>query len=118
MSDLPKNVGKPHREAHRNYGAQSPDPGRSSNYKTPGQSLKQLDPVEFNQAAEKRAIQFMTEHIKRKGPPSFNNACALIALELDVSTETAKRYIRKYSVDHPKAVFIVKDGRVELRKSR
>jgi hypothetical protein len=63
-------------------------------------------------------VQFLVEHIQRTGAPSFNTACALIALELDVSTETAKRYLRKHSVDHPKAAFAVVNGYVTLRQVR
>jgi hypothetical protein len=139
MSDLPKNIAIPHRTAHRNYNSkkglqkgqkdislasgimpkttvQKRGNGRSSGSDAPGQNLKQTDLVEFNQAAEKVAVQFLAEHIRRKGSPSFNTACALIALELDISTETAKRYLRKYSVDHPKAPFAIENGFVMLRR--
>jgi hypothetical protein len=84
----------------------------------PGQNLKQTDLVQFNQAAELVAVRFLVEHIQSKGPPSFNTACALIALELDVSTETAKRYLRKHSVDHPKAAFAIENGYVILRQAK
>jgi hypothetical protein len=139
MSALPRNVGIPHRAAHRNVNAKknlqesSLDPAwalahkpkttrprtqtaQLPDKKLPGQNLKQTDLVEFNQAAEKSAIHYLAEHIQRKGAPSFNTACALIALELDISTETAKRYLRKYSVDHPKAPFAIENGFVTLRK--
>jgi hypothetical protein len=82
------------------------------------QGLKQTDLVAFNHQAEKSAVKFLTDYIREKGAPSFNTACNLIALELDICTETAKRYIRKYSVDHPKAPFSIEDGYVKLRRTR
>lgn len=124
-----KQVLKTHRRAHREYLAgKAPEvhpvekkkirkPVRERElFERPDQGLKQTDLVAFNQGAEKAAIAFLTEYIRRKGNPMFNTACNLIALELDVSTETAKRYLRKYSVDHPKACFSIQDGYVKIRQ--
>ena len=141
MSSLPRNVAIPHRAAHRNTnakkdaqdkqsdippktprGVKQTRPTRADSQTTrsepPGQNLKQTDLVQFNQAAELVAVRFLVEHIQSKGPSSFNTACALIALELDVSTETAKRYLRKHSVDHPKAAFAIENGYVILRRTK
>jgi len=113
---------KQHRKAHREYldgkapktEASKKLPARNSSVK-PDQGLKQTDLVAFNQDAEKAAVSYLTEYIQHKGAPNFNTACSLIALELDVSVETAKRYLRKHSVDHPKAAFCIQDGSVTIR---
>lgn len=81
----------------------------------PGQGIKQSDIVAFNQGAEEYAVEYLKKRIQEKGPVSFGTACALLALEIDISTETAKRYLRKYSVDHPRAPFSISDGYVSLR---
>jgi hypothetical protein len=139
MSDLPKSVGQPHRAAQRNVnqrntarernqpvrpgmmgqravsGPPAPvvsEPGNDA----PGR-LKAVDVVAFNQAAELGAIAYLSRYIQEHGAPSYNTACSLIALEMDVSTETAKRYLRKYSVDHPKAKFKIENGMVYTRAS-
>jgi hypothetical protein len=145
MSDLPESIGRPHRAAHRNYDKSqgsgkdamnqkvtSVQPGKQSRKSKPKadvveqqagdhermQGLKQVDPVEFNQQAEPAAVDYLADYVRRKGPPSFNTACSLIALEAGVSTETAKRWLRKHSVDHPRARFeIGPDSRVYLRKA-
>jgi len=99
-----------HRLAHRGH-IQRTDQEKSK----PDQTLKQTDIVAFNMVAERAAIDYLTNHIRKKGSPPFNMACALVAMELDVSIETAKRYLLKHSVDHPKAKFIIIDGLVKLR---
>jgi hypothetical protein len=124
-----KQVLRTHRRAHREYLAGDapvvhpvgkkkarPVPKERKQIEKPSQGLKQTDLVAFNQGAEKAAVQFLAEYIRRKGAPMFNMACNLIALELDVSTETAKRYLRKHSVDHPKARFCIEDGYVQIRR--
>jgi hypothetical protein len=96
----------------------SPKTSRSETGKAqerPGQGIKQSDVVAFNQGAEEYAVVYLKKKIKEKGPVAFGTACALLALEIDISTETAKRYLRKYSVDHPKAPFSISDGYVSLR---
>jgi len=93
---------------------------RSGNGKAqerPGQGIKQSDIVAFNQGAEEYAVEYLKKRIHEKGPVSFGTACALLALEIDISTETAKRYLRKYSVDHPRAPFSISDGYVSLRSN-
>jgi len=89
----------------------------ASRHEKPTQGLKQSDVVAFNQSAERAAVAYLSGYIRQKGAPTFNTACSLIALELDISTETAKRYIRKHGVDHPKAPFLLEDGYVRLRRS-
>jgi hypothetical protein len=124
-----KEVLSTHRRAHREYLAgKAPEvhpvgkktikraaKGREEIEK-PSQGLKQTDLVAFNQGAEKAAVAYLTEYIRRKGSPMFNMACNLIALEIGVSTETSKRYLRKYSVDHPRACFSIEDGYVKIRQ--
>lgn len=109
-----------HRLAHRGYvrNAKREQPDHPLDDPDANQLLKQVDPVAFNQSAEIRALSFLTDYIQNKGAPRFNTACNLIALELDVSVETAKRYLRKYSVDHPKARFEIIDGYVRLRRGK
>jgi hypothetical protein len=84
----------------------------------PGQGLKQIDKVAFNHEAEIQAVQYLVEYIGRKGPPTVITARCLIALEFDISTATAERYLQKYSVDHPKARFEIRSGFVQLRGDR
>jgi hypothetical protein len=140
MSDLPKGVGIPHRAAQRNVNkvmaakeqaraatrpvskpvvrpVQAPPPPISEPVNDTPSRLKALDIVAFNQAAELGAIAYLSAYIELHGAPSYNTACSLIALEMDVSTETAKRYLRKYSVDHPKAKFKVENGMVYNREA-
>jgi hypothetical protein len=140
MSDLPKGVGIPHRAAQRNVNkvmaakdharvAARPaarqvaapvqahvQPHGEQVNDTPNR-LKAVDIVAFNQAAELGAIAYLSQYIELHGAPSYNTACSLIALEMDVSTETAKRYLRKYSVEHPKAKFKVENGMVYNREA-
>jgi hypothetical protein len=117
-----QNVLKTQRKAVREYHAgKSPKTSaskamvRKKQVVAPGQGLKQTDLVAFNHKAEKAAVDYLREYILAADAPSFNTACNLIALQLDVSVETAKRYLRKYSVDHPKAPFSIQDGYVRLR---
>lgn len=109
-SDAEKKILRRTRRAMR-----SVNQDRELEKRKPGQELKQTDIVAFNQSAETHAVAFLEKRIQDRGPQRFNTACDLIALELDVSVETAKRYLRKYSVDHPKAKFCIQDGYVTTR---
>jgi hypothetical protein len=141
MSDLPKGVGIPHRAAQRNVNkvmaakeqakaaprlvsrpaaapVRAPARPLGDQVNDTPKRLKAVDIVAFNQAAELGAIAYLTQYIELHGAPSYNTACDLIALEMDVCTETAKRYLRKYSVEHPKAKFKVDNGMVYNRESK
>ena len=117
---MPKDISHPRLKkqlkAAQNYSDEQKAKRTKQMAEKPSLSLKHTDLVAFNQGAEKTAVQYLTEYIQRKGSPMFNTACSLIALEVNVSTETAKRYLQKYSVDHPKAPFSIQDGYVKIRQ--
>jgi len=139
MSDLPKNVRVPHFRAHREV--LKPRPGESgedyflrlsewSKAKKPhrppspfrkgrsfeGSALKAEDLVAFNTKAEEFFVYWLAEAIRgTKGegiPPSkvIQNA----AFELDISLDTARRYLVKHTAD--RAEFHSDGKRVTLRK--
>lgn len=83
----------------------------------PDVNLKSIDPSAFNNQAEQAAVEFLTGRIQDKGPLEFNQACNLVAFKQHVSVETAKRYIRKYSVDDPDAPFALEAGYVHIRQA-
>lgn len=117
MSDLPKLVGRSHRAALRNHLAKNPiqkdeEMTASSKQEIP---YKENDVIGFNKAAEPHAIEYIKNRIQKDGNLRFKTACDLIALEVGISVRTAELYLRKYSVDHPKAVFQISDGMVSLR---
>jgi hypothetical protein len=121
MSDLPKSVGKAHRAALRNYLAEkdktvelaSKQPKRKSRTERPDQGLKQTDIISFNQGAEQSFVRIIQGIISEDGPISVREAIREAAFELNVSVETAKRYLEKHSAR--RAEFSISDGYVILR---
>ena len=60
--------------------------------------LKSVDLVAFNYSAERRFVDVVRAFLREEGSPqSVNSVIAEGAFELDVSTETAKRYLLKHS---------------------
>lgn len=78
------------------------------------QGLKQTDIIAFNQGAEGEFVKMLQEIIKADGPISIREAIREAAYELNVSTETAKRYLEKHTAR--RAEFNVSDGYVRLRE--
>jgi hypothetical protein len=82
----------------------------------PGQGLKQSDILAFNHDAEKSFVVLLTEILREDGRLSYREAVREAAYELNVSIETAKRYLEKHSAR--RAEFCIEDGSVTLRGSR
>lgn len=158
MSDLPPNIARPHRAAHRNYKQQTnagkdamtgqnivipkkstrikpskpiqtaaegrkgiakpiqPAADKRKGIEKPGQGLKQTDIVAFNQDAEVAFISLITGILKEDGKLSYREAIQEAAYELNISTETAKRYLVKHSAR--RAEFSIEDGSVTLKQAR
>lgn len=79
-------------------------------------SLKALDLVAFNQAAERLAVEIMHE-LAAEGGVTVREVRAELAYRLNVSAETAKRYIEKYAVARS-APLCVRGGVLCLREVR
>ncbi len=78
-------------------------------------TLKALDLTEFNSRAEQEFVKLVSEFVMECGSnPSVGEVLAEAAFELNISVETAKRYLLKHSAR--RAEFVVSDGRVGLRK--
>lgn len=78
-------------------------------------ALKQLDIVAFNQSAEAYFQTVLKELIQADGGrTSYLGAVQEIAYRLNISPETAKRYILKHTARS--APFEVSDGLIRLRK--
>ena len=60
-------------------------------------SLKSLDICGFNAMAESFFVAITTNYIKEEGPQPVNNILAENAFLLDISIETAKRYLMKHT---------------------
>ena len=88
--------------------------------KKPGdadQSLKHLktfDLVAFNKNAEQIFCELIVGWLQEEGDQPVSAVLAEGAFELDVSTETVKRYLLKHSAR--RAEFRVQDGMVSLRE--
>jgi predicted transcriptional regulator YheO len=93
----------------------APKPARNINtqVKRPGQGLKQSDILAFNHEAEKSFVELISELIQEDGSISYREALREAAFELNISIETAKRYLEKHSAR--RAEFCVDDGSVRLR---
>lgn len=141
MSDLSESVGRPHRAAHRHY-AHLPEPGKdtltkqdkaaprkssrpkavkpavrkSAPTKKPGQGLKQTDIVAFNQDAEVAFVDLIAGILREDGQLSYREALQEAAYELNISTETAKRYLVKHSAR--RAEFCIEGRSVTLRRAK
>lgn len=75
-------------------------------------TLKAIDLIEFNQCAEQEFVKVVTE-LCAGGSPSVRECQAEAAFELNISIETAKRYLLKHTAHH--AEFKVENGKVGLR---
>jgi hypothetical protein len=141
MSDLPKSVGVPHRRAIRNYvkklneaedkmdkqgavkqkrsGLKRTRPAKPSNGRhapeKPDQGLKQTDIVAFNQSAETAFVVLISRMLQEDGTLSYREALQEAAYELNISTETAKRYLVKHSAR--RAEFYCEGKSVTLRRT-
>jgi hypothetical protein len=90
-----------------------PDKGQSKPFEKPGPGLKQSNVVAFNQDAEVAFIRLITGILKEDGKLSYREAVRETAFELNVSIDTAKRYLEKHSAR--RAEFCIEDGSVTLR---
>ena len=80
-------------------------------------ALKKLDLVEFNGAAEHHFVALLKQMILADGGrTSYMQAVQETAYQLDISTETAKRYLLKYTARS--APFEIHDGLISHRKGR
>ena len=80
-------------------------------------NLKKLDLIEFNQSAEGYFCTLLKQMILADGGRTgYLQAVQEIAYRLDISTETAKRYVLKYTARS--APFEVRDGLITLRKKK
>ena len=79
----------------------------------PGQGLKQSDIVAFNHEAEKSFVKLISELVQEDVSISYREAVREAAFELNISIETAKRYLEKHSAR--RAEFCIDDGSVTLR---
>ena len=143
MSDLPPSVGRAHRGAHRDYirrttpgesmtetekralktGAKTKVPkvalsvrNQRKEFEKPGQGLKQSDILAFNHEAEKCFVKLISEFLHEDDSISYREAVREAAFELNISIETAKRYLEKHSAR--RAEFCIEDGNVTLRIKR
>jgi predicted transcriptional regulator YheO len=80
----------------------------------PSQGLKQSDILTFNTNAEKAFVRLISEILREDGQLPYRAAIREAAYELNVSTETAKRYLEKHCAR--RAEFSIEDGSVTLRK--
>jgi predicted transcriptional regulator YheO len=89
---------------------------RSTPIEKPGQGLKQTDIVAFNQDAEHAFVDLITTILQEDGKLSYREAMQEAAFELNISTETAKRYLVKHSAH--RAEFCIEGGSVTLRQDK
>ena len=78
--------------------------------------LKAFDIVSFNSMAETLFVALITDYINDEGPQPTVVVCAEAAFELDISIETAKRYLLKHSAR--RAEFEIKEKQVHLRGAK
>ena len=146
MSALPNSVGIPHRQAIRNYAhlpdpekqtepkpeqaspkrtprpkAPKPDkpartPRSQARAASPSQGLKQTDIVAFNQDAEVAFVALISGILREDGQLSYREAIQEAAFELNVSTETAKRYLVKHSARRAEFCLTGKSITLRVRK--
>jgi hypothetical protein len=114
-SDLPENIVRPHRAALRAHAQAASGKTKSPRrIDLPSQGLKQSDILTFNNDAERAFVRLISEILREDGPLSYREAIREAAYELNVSTETAKRYLEKHSAR--RAEFCIEDGYVSLRQ--
>jgi hypothetical protein len=79
-------------------------------------TLKSLDLTEFNSRAEQEFVNLVSEFVREREDnlPRVREVLAEAAFELNISIETAKRYLLKHTAR--RAEFIVVDGKVGLRE--
>ncbi len=79
-------------------------------------TLKTLDLTEFNTRAEAEFVLLVSEFIRERESnlPRVREVLAEAAFELNISIETAKRYLLKHTAR--RAEFQVIDGKVGLRE--
>jgi hypothetical protein len=75
--------------------------------------LKAIDLVAFNRSAEERFCDYLQSLLRYEDALSVLDAIRECAFELDISPETAKRYLLKHTAR--RAAFIIADGKVRLR---
>lgn len=75
--------------------------------------LKNLDVISFNANAEKFFVELTKKFIVEEGPQSVGAIVAEGAFELDISIETAKRYLLKHTAR--RAEFKISDKMVHSR---
>jgi hypothetical protein len=109
-SDLPETIAKPHRAALRTDAQRRAKP----KVEKPGQGLKQSDILAFNHDAENAFVRLLKDLLQEDGKLSYREAVREAAFELNVSIETAKRYLEKHSAR--RAEFCIEDGSVTLRR--
>ncbi|MBI4675705.1 MAG: hypothetical protein HY741_29030 [Chloroflexi bacterium] len=76
-------------------------------------TLKSLDLIEFSSVAETEFVKLITALCGDGSSPSVREATAEAAFELNISIETAKRYLLKHTAR--RAEFVITDGKVGLR---
>lgn len=76
-------------------------------------TLKAIDLLEFNGRAEQEFVKITKEYIEQEGAQSIRSILAETAFELNISIETAKRYLLKHTAR--RAEFVITNGKVELR---
>jgi hypothetical protein len=84
--------------------------------KRPGQGLKQSDILAFNHEAEMSFVELISGLLQEDGSITYREAVREAAFELNISIETAKRYLEKHSAR--RAEFSIEDGSVILRAQR
>ena len=79
-------------------------------------TLKAIDLTEFNSRAEQAFVEMVAAFVQECGsqPPRVREVLAEAAFELNISIETAKRYLLKHSAR--RAEFAVTGGIVTLRE--
>jgi hypothetical protein len=80
----------------------------------PSQGLKQSDILTFNCDAERAFVRLISEILREDGSLAYREAIREAAFELNVSTETSKRYLEKHCAR--RAEFSISDGFVTLRQ--
>jgi hypothetical protein len=88
----------------------APDRARELN------TLKSLDLTEFNARAEEEFVKLVGQFVIERGSnlPRVREVLAEAAFELNISVETAKRYLLKHTAS--RAEFAILDGRVAVRE--
>jgi hypothetical protein len=89
----------------------TPAPGRSTSERAELAELKRTDLNAFNSAAEDAFVNLICRFIVDEGPRTVRAVMSEASYELDVSPETAKRYLFKHTARRAHFTFTT-DGRV------